>query len=91
MGLKEAIIKHYSVTTHVRTEQQIENERWLIKGVVPFSRWLLFPAALLIQLCCGSLYAFSGYNTPIETAIYGPNDLVDRAIAVNTFYIAVGE
>ncbi|KAJ3310658.1 hypothetical protein HDU76_003316, partial [Blyttiomyces sp. JEL0837] len=40
-------------------------------------------------LCCGSLYAWSGFNGPIETYIYGPNGGTDRAIAVNTFYIAV--
>ena len=41
------------------------------------------------KICCGSLYAFSGYVLPIETYLYGPNGGVDRSIAVNTFYIAV--
>ncbi|KAI8852902.1 major facilitator superfamily domain-containing protein [Chytridium lagenaria] len=72
-----------------RSDEQVERERWLIPGVIPFSRWVLFPAAVMIQLCCGSLYAWSGFNSPIETALYGPNGLVDRGMAVNTFYIAV--
>jgi hypothetical protein len=28
-----------------------------------FQRWMLLPAALLMQLCVGSFYAWSGYNT----------------------------
>ncbi|KAJ3111613.1 hypothetical protein HDU96_005519, partial [Phlyctochytrium bullatum] len=87
--IKDVIYKHYRDATYHRTEAQIQREQWLIPGVVRFNRWVLFPAALLIQLCCGSLYAWSGYNSPIETAIWGPNGLVDRAMAVNAFYIAV--
>ncbi|KAJ3100241.1 hypothetical protein HDU96_010411 [Phlyctochytrium bullatum] len=88
MGLKEALQKHFD-TKLQRSPEAVEREKWLIPGILPFHRIMLFPAAVIIQLCCGSLYAWSGYNLPIETAIFGPNKLVDRAIAVNTFYIAV--
>ncbi|KAI8847836.1 major facilitator superfamily domain-containing protein [Chytridium lagenaria] len=81
MGIKELIFKHYGDSTYHRTEKQIEKEQWLIPNVLSFNRWILFPAALIIQLCCGSLYAWSGFNSPIETALYGPNGLVDRGMA----------
>nr|KAJ3421866.1 hypothetical protein HK105_002003 [Polyrhizophydium stewartii] len=40
-------------------------------------------------LSAGSLYAWSGYNLPIEAYIYGINGGVDRSIASNVFYLAV--
>ncbi|KAJ3407899.1 hypothetical protein HDV05_005235 [Chytridiales sp. JEL 0842] len=89
MTIKDAILNHYKDTDLRRSQQQEEREQWLIPNVVPFSRWVLMPAAVIIQLCCGSLYAWSGYNLSIETYIFGPNNGVDRALAVNTFYVAV--
>ncbi|OWA54359.1 hypothetical protein BV898_18764 [Hypsibius exemplaris] len=83
------ITNHYQDTTFVRSERQLEWERWLIPGLIPFTRYLLMPASVLIQMCCGSLYAWSGFNLPIERKIYGPNGGKDRAIAVNVFYVAV--
>ncbi|KAJ3193263.1 hypothetical protein HK101_005126, partial [Irineochytrium annulatum] len=66
------------------SEAQIERERWFIKDV-PFSRWMLFPAALLIQLGCGSLYAFSGYgDVTYDIAI-----VTDKTDAVNIFYFTL--
>lgn len=46
-------------------------------------------------MCVGSLYAWSGFNIPIETRIFGENRnaagvLVDRNISSVTFYVAVG-
>ncbi|XP_055357334.1 L-lactate transporter-like [Paramacrobiotus metropolitanus] len=87
--IKKAIAYHYSETKYVRTEDQLERERWLIPKLIPFSRYMLMPAAVLIQVCCGSLYAWSGFNLPIEAKLYGFNKGVDRAIAVNVFYVAV--
>ncbi|KAI9331655.1 major facilitator superfamily domain-containing protein [Zopfochytrium polystomum] len=90
-NLKELVINHYREVKQKRSPEQLENEKWLIPGVkfIPFNRWFLLVAAVMIQICCGSLYAWSGYNVPIENAIYGGNGGVSRAIAVNTFYIAV--
>ncbi|KAJ3174671.1 hypothetical protein HK101_010865 [Irineochytrium annulatum] len=88
VSMRDAVVRHYRDTTYKRTDREIEDERWIVRGV-KFNRWILFPAAFIIQLCCGSLYAWSGYNAPIETALYGPNNLVDRGIATITFYIAV--
>ncbi|KAI8809025.1 major facilitator superfamily domain-containing protein [Cladochytrium replicatum] len=86
---KQAIVVHFSSTKYVRSDAQLEREKWLIPGVVPFTRWVLMPAAVLIQLCVGSLYAFSGYYLSIETAILGPNGGIDRSQASITFYLAV--
>ncbi|KAI8805230.1 major facilitator superfamily domain-containing protein [Cladochytrium replicatum] len=90
---KQAIVVHFSSTKYVRSDAQLEREKWLIPGVIPFTRWILMPAAVLIQLCVGSLYAFSvlldNYYLSIETAILGPNGGIDRSQASITFYLAV--
>ncbi|KAI8809027.1 major facilitator superfamily domain-containing protein [Cladochytrium replicatum] len=88
-AIKNAIVHHFSSTKYERSEAQLERERWLIPNLVPFSRWYLLPAAVLIQLCVGSLYAFSGYYLSIEAAIFGANGAIDRGQASITFYIAV--
>ncbi|KNC98746.1 uncharacterized protein SPPG_05726 [Spizellomyces punctatus DAOM BR117] len=91
--LGNLIVWHYSSTHYERSEKQLEREKWLIPGLVRFNRYFLMPAAVLIQVCCGSLYAWSGYNLPIEREIYGPNlakgVAVDRGQASNVFFVAV--
>lgn len=91
--LKQLFYGHYNNTKFVRTGKQLEDERWVFCGTVPFRRVMTLPAAVAIQLCSGSMYAWSGYNIPIETAIYGPNMvdgvLVDRNIASITYFIVV--
>ncbi|KAF9918711.1 hypothetical protein FBU30_011315 [Linnemannia zychae] len=92
------LANHYNNTTLKRTEQQIEKEK--VVGVGPFSmpynRWLMFPAAFIFQAICGSLYAWSVFNDPIDKALYGSVKNakgVDVALKHNasvTFYIAVG-
>ncbi len=42
------------------------------------------PAAIIIQFCCGSLYAWSVFNKPIDSLLETSN------LAPITFYIAVG-
>ncbi|KAL1915250.1 uncharacterized protein VTP21DRAFT_7526 [Calcarisporiella thermophila] len=79
------IVWHYTNTSYNRSEKQLEREKHVL-GLVPFNRWLLMPAAVLFQLICGSLYAWSVFNKPIDVAIYG----ADRGMAPTTFYIAVG-
>ncbi|XP_055332299.1 L-lactate transporter-like [Paramacrobiotus metropolitanus] len=87
--VKSAVKYHYSETSYPRTEKQLEREQWLIPKLIPFNRYMLMPAAVLIQVCCGSLYAWSGFNLPLEARLYGFNGATDRAIAVNVFYLAV--
>ncbi|TPX55243.1 hypothetical protein SpCBS45565_g08514 [Spizellomyces sp. 'palustris'] len=93
VNIAQLIKWHYSSTHYERTERQLEREQWLIPGLVRFNRYFLMPAAVLIQVCCGSLYAWSGYNLPIEREIYGPNlakgVAVDRGQASNVFFVAV--
>lgn len=98
-NIKSLITDHFSRTKYVRPPQQLEAEKFLIPALskyvkVPFNRILLMPAAVLIQLCVGSLYAWSGYNLAIEAHIYGTNlnakgVPVDRNVASITFNIAV--
>ncbi|ORX90693.1 MFS general substrate transporter [Basidiobolus meristosporus CBS 931.73] len=77
---------HYSTTSNNRTPEQIERDRYLY-GNVPFNRWLLMPSALVIQFCCGSLYAWSVFNRMIDTHV---NNDPDAGLAPITFSIAVG-
>ncbi|ORY49196.1 MFS general substrate transporter [Rhizoclosmatium globosum] len=86
--VKDLVLKHYGDAVYVRSDAQLAREEWLIPGV-KFNRWVLPVSAFFIQICCGSLYAWSGYNAPIEAAIYGMNGGVDRGMASTTFYIAV--
>ncbi|KXS12151.1 MFS general substrate transporter, partial [Gonapodya prolifera JEL478] len=51
-----------------------------------FSRWLLLPAAFIIQMTTGSVYAWSGYNVAVDTAISGDPVAGQAPIA---FYIAI--
>ncbi|KAJ3277763.1 hypothetical protein HDU79_002173, partial [Rhizoclosmatium sp. JEL0117] len=85
---KELVLNHYRDAIYIRSDAQLAREEFLFPGV-KFNRWVLPVAAFFIQICCGSLYAWSGYNAPIEAAIYGMNGGVDRGMASTTFYIAV--
>ncbi|KXS14103.1 MFS general substrate transporter [Gonapodya prolifera JEL478] len=53
---------------------------------IKFNRWFLLPAAVIVMCCVGSIYAWSGYNAAVDTAISG-NSAAGNA--PNTFYIAV--
>ncbi|KAL2915777.1 hypothetical protein HK105_204724 [Polyrhizophydium stewartii] len=87
----DLIKNHYGAVKFERSEHWLRAEEYLFYfPPLRFNRFLLFPAALLIQLSVGSLYAWSGYNLPIEAYIYGRNGGVDRNIASNIFYVAVG-
>ncbi|KAF9198359.1 hypothetical protein BGZ49_000839 [Haplosporangium sp. Z 27] len=94
--LFRAIHRHYSETEYYRSPGTIEKEKYLMFGA-PFNRWAMFPTAFLFQAICGSLYAWSVFNDPIDGYIYG---LVTSPVtgksappqhnATITFYIAVG-
>ncbi|GJJ69544.1 MFS transporter, OFA family, oxalate/formate antiporter [Entomortierella parvispora] len=91
-----AIHRHYSDTNYHRSLRTIESEKYLIFNV-PFNRWTMFPTAFIFQAICGSLYAWSVFNDPIDGYIYGlvTNPATGKAAppshnAAITFYIAVG-
>ncbi|KAJ1958231.1 hypothetical protein IWQ62_004932 [Dispira parvispora] len=82
---KRAFLHHYRDAPYIRSEKKLESQKYLIFNI-PFNRWILFPVAVLIQFCCGSLYAWSIYNKPIDKAITGDPNANDAPI---TFYLAV--
>ncbi|KAG0039644.1 hypothetical protein BGZ82_007228 [Podila clonocystis] len=91
-----AIHRHYSDTTYNRSPATIEREKYLFASV-PFNRWAMFPTAFIFQAICGSLYAWSVFNDPIDGYIYGTvlNAATGKSSptthnAAVTFYIAVG-
>lgn len=84
--ITRAIIWHYSNTKCSIKQAQFDKEKYLISKI-KFNPWLLMPAAVIVQFCCGSLYAWSVFNSPIDEAIFG-NAKVSQAPV--TFYIAVG-
>lgn len=49
---------------------EIENEKWLFPWLfgkrVPFSRWLIPLPVLVCQLCIGSLYSWSIFNSTLD-------------------------
>eukprot|EP01134_Creolimax_fragrantissima_P007473 CFRG7473T1 len=75
---------HYTICNERKSEAQVEREKKLFK-IVPFNRWMLVLAAVLVQLCIGSLYSWSVFNVPIEEELG-----LASGTAANTFYIAVG-
>ncbi|KAG0215647.1 hypothetical protein BGX28_008893 [Mortierella sp. GBA30] len=91
-----AIHRHYSDTAYARSEQTIERERFLLFNI-PFNRWAMFPTAFIFQAICGSLYAWSVFNDPIDEYLYGlatspttGKSSPAKHNAAVTFYIAVG-
>ncbi|OQS05542.1 major Facilitator Superfamily (MFS) [Thraustotheca clavata] len=78
-----------------KSPAQIEAEQWLIyfkiRGstyrYIPFQRWMLFAAAFVSQICCGSIYSWSVIN-----GIVGEYLFDDKAsgLASLPFYIAYG-
>lgn len=81
-----AFLWHFRNTTCNITQQQFENEKHLT-GNIKFNPWILMPAAFVVQFCCGSVYAWSVFNTPIDEAITGNGQASQAPV---TFYIAIG-
>ncbi|KAF9932992.1 hypothetical protein FBU30_006816 [Linnemannia zychae] len=95
-AIVRAIHRHYSDTYYHRSEATIEREKFLFFNI-PFNRWAMFPTAFIFQAICGSLYAWSVFNDPIDGYIYGSttNPTTGKSTpnqhnAAVTFYIAVG-
>ncbi|KAG0044356.1 hypothetical protein BGZ89_006081 [Linnemannia elongata] len=92
------IAHHYNNTTLHRTDAQIQKEKTIGLGPLsmPYNRWLMFPAAFIFQAICGSLYAWSVFNDPIDKELYGftinakGKQVANEHNASVTFYIAVG-
>ncbi|KAG9415259.1 hypothetical protein AC1031_008704 [Aphanomyces cochlioides] len=95
----------WSVTPQQKTVAEIEAEKWVLVVpyaprqyclplcTLPFRRWMLLVASILVQVCNGSLYAWSILNHHIDEHIQDkPKASVPPAkeMAVVTFYIAVG-
>ncbi|KNE71541.1 hypothetical protein AMAG_15754 [Allomyces macrogynus ATCC 38327] len=81
------LANHFSDTRSRRTLADIEKEKFLFAGHVPFKRWMLIPASIVIQVCVGSFYAWSVYNGPIKEVMGA--DATEESIS-ETFYVAVG-
>ncbi|KAG0295340.1 hypothetical protein BGZ98_001434 [Dissophora globulifera] len=95
-SLFREIHRHYSDTEYHRSPATIESEKYLLFKI-PFNRWAMFPTAFLFQAICGSLYAWSVFNDPIDGYIHGLvlNPATGKSAppvhdAAITFYIAVG-
>lgn len=81
-----AFLWHFGNTTSTITQPQFEKEKHLIWNI-KFNPWILMPAAFIVQFCCGSVYAWSVFNTPIDEAITGNGQASQAPV---TFYIAIG-
>ncbi|KAF9925345.1 hypothetical protein BGZ67_008715 [Mortierella alpina] len=89
-GISRMIHRHYSRVDYVRSEADLLRESFLI-GNIKFSRWAFLPAAFCFQAVCGTLYAWSVFNSLIDNELYStdgtPTEVHRAAI---TFYIALG-
>ncbi|KAF9967336.1 hypothetical protein BGZ65_000058, partial [Modicella reniformis] len=85
-----AIHRHYSRVDYVRSEAQLAKEVYLF-GNIKFSRWIFLPAAFCFQAVCGTLYAWSVFNSLIDHALYSPGNGVPTTVhmAAITFYVAL--
>lgn len=76
-----AFLWHFGNTAYTGNVQPFDKQH------SKFNPWILMPAAVIVQFCCGSLYAWSVFNAPIDEAITGS---AKSSQAPVTFYIAVG-
>ncbi|KAJ6636571.1 Cyclic nucleotide-gated cation channel alpha-3 [Pseudolycoriella hygida] len=81
-----AVAWHFGNTKCSIDQQQYEKEKYLF-GKVKFNPWILMPAAVIVQFCCGSVYAWSVFNEPIDEAITGNSKASQAPL---TFYINIG-
>lgn len=80
-----AFLRHYGNTTCTISQKQFDREKFLFSNV-KFNPIILMPAAVIVQFCCGSVYAWSVFNEPIDKAM-GDAKLSQAPV---TFYIAFG-
>ncbi|KAJ6637195.1 putative MFS-type transporter YhjX [Pseudolycoriella hygida] len=79
-------LRHYGNTTCTISQEQYDREKFLFSKV-KFNPWILMPAAVIVQFCVGSVYAWSVFNAPIDDAISGDIKISQAPV---TFYIAFG-
>ncbi|EGC38061.1 hypothetical protein DICPUDRAFT_46034 [Dictyostelium purpureum] len=77
------IVNHYKNNPQIKSEKQIESEKYLI-GPIKFNRLILLPMALISQFVVGSLYSWSVYNKPVDGIIFNNENAGKAPI---TFYI----
>ncbi|KAG0317932.1 hypothetical protein BGZ97_004647 [Linnemannia gamsii] len=75
---------YYGETKYNGSTKSIQDDRSILGK--PFKRWYIAPAAMVFQAICGSVYAWSVFNLPVDNAIYGS----DQKVAPITFYINIG-
>ncbi|KAI8596962.1 hypothetical protein EDD21DRAFT_437971 [Dissophora ornata] len=63
------IQNYYGETKYTVTPESIQRDRMIFDK--PFKRWYIAPAAMVFQAICGSVYAWSVFNRPVDIAIYG--------------------
>ncbi|EQC39370.1 hypothetical protein SDRG_03572 [Saprolegnia diclina VS20] len=96
--MADCLTRHWTVTQPIKSPAQLEaeqylfclpwfNDQYFVWRAIRFNRWYLFAASFLCQFCCGSVYAWSIYNTPMDTYLFG-NGADGRS--PYTFYIAIG-
>ncbi|KAI8326417.1 MFS general substrate transporter, partial [Martensiomyces pterosporus] len=83
----DTILDYYSHTEYKPSPEQIERDRWVFFGLFRCRPWMSLPAGVLIQFCYGSVYAWSIFNGPINTAMTSDPE---KGQAEITFYIALG-
>eukprot|EP00123_Amoebidium_parasiticum_P007692 comp18290_c0_seq1/m.19322 comp18290_c0_seq1/g.19322 ORF comp18290_c0_seq1/g.19322 comp18290_c0_seq1/m.19322 type:complete len:496 (-) comp18290_c0_seq1:417-1904(-) len=59
---------HYADTVQRRTPAQEKREETLFFGI-RFQRWMMLPAAVIIQIANGSAYTWTVYTVPVEQYI----------------------
>ena len=85
------IVGYFSNTKFSPSDALVEKQKYLFYvAPIKFNRFMLIPAAFIIQMCLGSVSAFSGLSIPIEEFVYGDNHGVDRSIISNVFYVCIG-
>eukprot|EP00123_Amoebidium_parasiticum_P004079 comp15371_c1_seq1/m.12277 comp15371_c1_seq1/g.12277 ORF comp15371_c1_seq1/g.12277 comp15371_c1_seq1/m.12277 type:complete len:527 (-) comp15371_c1_seq1:26-1606(-) len=60
---------HFCDTAQRRTPKQEQQEKQLASTNIPFKRWMLIPAAALIQMSTGASYSWTVYTVPVERYI----------------------
>lgn len=81
-----AVLWHFENTTCSIDQKQFDKQKYLF-GSTKFNPWILMPAAVIVQFCCGSVYAWSVFNQPIDLEITGD---ANSSQAPVTFYINIG-
>eukprot|EP00123_Amoebidium_parasiticum_P014832 comp22661_c0_seq1/m.34968 comp22661_c0_seq1/g.34968 ORF comp22661_c0_seq1/g.34968 comp22661_c0_seq1/m.34968 type:complete len:567 (-) comp22661_c0_seq1:439-2139(-) len=83
-NFRALFVWHYTDVRSRRSPEQEDAEKYLIGNIV-FKRWMLLPAAILVQLCVGTFLSWSVYNVPIEKYTGAP-----KGAASVTFYTVMG-